>query len=177
MDVDQLFAKRSEHDEFLREHYSSPLPEEHRSDFAGLDYFPPDAAWEIAGDYDPIPPRKVPVPSSAGIESSYTMIGVVTISIGESIYQLTVLDDGDGGAFIPFRDGTSGTETYAGGRYVGVASESSGAVTIDFNTAQNPWCVYDEEFTCPLPAAENWIVKRIPAGAKMYEPPDQIATP
>jgi len=177
MDVDRLFAKRSERDEFLREHYSSPLPEEHRSDFAGLDYFPPDAAWELPGDYDPIPPRKVPIPSSAGIESSYTMTGTVTISIGESIYRLTVLDDGDGGAFIPFRDGTSGTETYGGGRYVGVASESAGAVTIDFNTAKNPWCVYDEEFTCPLPSAENWIVERIPAGAKMYEPPDQIATP
>ena len=57
MDTDQLLRERLGHDEFLREHYSSPLPEEHRSDFAGLDYFPPDAAWELPGDYDPIPPR------------------------------------------------------------------------------------------------------------------------
>ena len=177
MDVDRLLTERSEHDEFLRDHYGSPLPKEHRSDFGGLDHFPPDATWELTGDYEPIPPRKVPIPSSAGIESSYTMIGGVTISIGESTYRLTVLDDGDGGAFIPFRDGTSGIETYGGGRYVGVATGSAGAVTIDFNTAQNPWCVYDEEFTCPLPSAENWVAERIPAGAKMYEPPNQAAAP
>lgn len=177
MDTDGLLSGRLEQDEFLREHYSSPLPEEHRSDFGGLDYFPPDAAWELTGEYEPTPSRKVPILSSAGIESSYTMIGIVRISIDQSVYRLTVLDDGDGGAFIPFRDGTSGAETYAGGRYVGVAADTAGAVTIDFNTAQNPWCVYDEEFTCPLPSAENWMVERIPAGAKMYKPPDDTATP
>jgi len=177
MDVDRLITERSERDEFLREHYSSPLPEEHVPGFNGLDYFPPDAAWELTGDYEPTPPHKVPIPSSAGIESSYTMLGIVTISIGEPAYRLTVLDDGDGGAFIPFRDGTSGDETYSGGRYVGVDVGTAGVVTIDFNTAQNPWCVYDEEFTCPLPPAENWIVERIPAGAKMYEAPSQQATP
>ncbi len=177
MDVNRLLTERSERDEFLVEHYGSPLPEEHRSHFGGLDYFPPDAAWESTGDYEPAPPRKVPIPSSAGIESSYTMLGIVTVSIGESSYRLTVLDDGDGGAFIPFRDGTSGIESYGGGRYVGVATESAGTVIIDFNTAQNPWCVYDEEFTCPLPSAENWIAERIPAGVKMYEPPNQTAAP
>ncbi len=176
MDTDRLLRERSERNIFLVDHYGSPLPEEQRSGFNGLDYFPPTAAWELTGDYEPIPPRKVPIPSSAGIESSYTMIGVVTISIGESSYRLTVLDDGDGGAFIPFRDGTSGVEAYGGGRYVGVATGTAGAVTIDFNTAQNPWCVYDEEFTCPLPSAENWIAERIPAGVKMYEAPDQTAT-
>jgi uncharacterized protein (DUF1684 family) len=173
MNLDRLLRERSERDQFPVEHYGSPLPEEHRPGFSGLDYFPPDANWELTGDYEPASPRKVPVPSSVGIESSYTMLGVVTLPIGESTYRLTVLDDGDGGAFIPFRDGTSGAETYSGGRYVGVGADVAGAVTVDFNTAQNPWCVYDEEFTCPLPSTENWIVERIPAGAKAYEPPDQ----
>lgn len=173
MDIDQLLRERSDHDEFLADHYSSPLPEEHRTDFDGLDYFPPDASWELTGDYQSITPLKVPVPSSAGIESSYTMLGAVKLTIGESTYRLTVLDDGDGGAFIPFRDGTSGAETYSGGRYVGIAVESAGTVTVDFNTAQNPWCVYDEEFTCPLPPGQNWIDEPVGAGAKVYEPPAQ----
>lgn len=171
MDIDRLLRERSEHDEFLGEHYSSPLPEEHRAGFSGLDYFPPDAAWDLIGSYEPTPPRKVPVPSSIGTESLYTTLGVVGLSIGESSYQLTVLDDGDGGAFIPFRDATAGVETYAGGRYVGIDPSTAGEVIVDFNTAQNPWCVYDEEFTCPLPSAENWITEPIPAGAKAYEPP------
>ena len=171
MDINRLLNERAERDDFLIEHYSSPLPEEHRPVFSGLDYFSPDAAWELVGTYEPTTPRKVPVPSSIGTESSYTKLGIVALSIDGSAYRLTVLDDGDDGAFIPFRDGTSGRETYAGGRYVGVDADTAGDVTIDFNTAQNPWCVYDEEFTCPLPPAENWIVERIPAGAKAYEPP------
>ena len=171
MDIDRLLRDRSERDDFLVEHYSSPLPEEDRADFNGLDYFPPDAAWERVGVFEPATPHKVPIPSSIGTESSYTMVGVVAIVIGESEYRLTVLDDGDGGAFIPFRDGTSGDETYAGGRYVGIDADAAGPVTVDFNTAQNPWCVYDEEFTCPLPPAENWIAEPIPAGAKAYESP------
>ncbi len=171
MDIDRLLRERAEHDAFLIEHYTSPLPEEHRASFAGLDYFPPDVAWELTGIYKPTEPHKVPVPSSIGTESSYTKLGVVETTIGQSTYRLTVLDDGDGGAFIPFRDGTSGVETYAGGRYVGVEADTAGKVTLDFNTAQNPWCIYDKEFTCPLPPAENWIVERIPAGAKAYAPP------
>ncbi len=172
MDTSRLLSERAERDAFLIGHYSSPLPEEHRPSFKGLDYFPPDPAWELTGIYKPTEPHKVPVPSSIGIESSYTMLGVVEATIGTSTYRLTVLDDGDGGAFIPFRDGTAGREAYAGGRYVGVEADTAGEVTIDFNTAQNPWCVYDEEFTCPLPPAENWIVERISAGAKAYEPPN-----
>jgi uncharacterized protein (DUF1684 family) len=175
MNIDRLLRERSEHDRFLVEHYGSPLPEELRSSFEGLGYFPPDADWRLGASYEPTTPHKVPVPSSAGIESAYMMLGIVTLSIGDSDYRLTVLDDGDGGAFIPFRDGTSGVETYGGGRYVGIDADPAGAITIDFNTAQNPWCVYDEEFTCPLPSAENWIVEPIRAGAKTYEPPDPTA--
>jgi len=171
MDIDRLLRDRSEQDLFLLEHYSSPLPEEHRPGFEGLNYFPPDTAWELTGEYQPTAPRKVPVPSSIGIESAYTMLGVVALSVGGVDYRLTVLDDGDGGGFIPFRDGTSGVETYSGGRYAGVDTDTVGEVIIDFNRAQNPWCVYDEEFTCPLPPPENRIAESIPAGAKAYEPP------
>ena len=138
MDMDRLLNHRSEQDLFLAEHYSSPLPEEHRPDFEGLHYFPPDAAWELIGIYESTAPCKVPIPSSIGIESAYTMLGVVTLSVGGADYRLTVLDDGDGGGFIPFRDGTSGIETYGGGRYVGVDSDSVGEVIVDFNRAQNP---------------------------------------
>jgi uncharacterized protein (DUF1684 family) len=173
MDIDRLVRERLERDDFLIEHYSSPLPEEHRSGFGGLDYFPPDGAWALIGEYHPATRHKVPVPSSVGTESSYTMLGVMALTIGDSAYRLTVLDDGDGGAFIPFRDGSSGAETYSGGRYVGIDAHAAGVVTVDFNTAQNPWCVYDEEFTCPLPPAENWIAEPIPVGVKAYDPPGQ----
>jgi uncharacterized protein (DUF1684 family) len=168
MDAQRTLDDRSERDRFLREHYASPLPDEAREAFTGLDHFPPDVSWVIAGEYEATEPHDVPIPSTAGTDSSYTMVGIVTLHLGESLYLLTVIDDGDGGQFIPFRDGTSGAETYAGGRYVGIEPGSGAGVSVDFNAARNPWCVYDEEFVCPLPPAENWIVERIPAGEKMY---------
>lgn len=92
------------------------------------------------------------------------------MTVDDAAYRLTVTDDGDGDTFVPFRDATNGVDTYEGGRYVGLADGPGSAVSIDFNRARNPWCVYDEEFICPLPPIENWIAARIPAGEKMYLP-------
>lgn len=172
MDLDKLLQARSDRDRFFAEHYSSPLPEEHQAGFEGLDYFPPDPAWVLTADYAAVEEQKVPIPSTAGVDSAYTMVGTATVQIGASSYRLTVLDDGDGSAFIPFRDGTAGTETYGGGRYVGITFAADTKATIDFNVAQNPWCVYDEDFTCPLPPAENVIAEPIRAGEMSYKTPE-----
>ena len=168
MDTDTLLEMRSERDLFFAEHYSSPLPEEHQSGFEGLDYFAPDPAWVVSALYERTEPTKISVPSTAGNESLYTMMGTAHVEIGGRSYRLTVLDDGDGGAFIPFRDATCGDETYGGGRYVGIEIAADRTATIDFNTAQNPWCVYDEEITCPLPPPGNVIAGPIRAGEMMY---------
>lgn len=170
MDRDQIMDDRSRRDRFLRDHYASPLPEEDRGLFAGLDYFPVDEAWVLSGEYEAIEPRTVQIPSTAGMENPYSTVGTVAILVEDVTYRLTVLDDGDGDTFIPFRDGTCGAESYEGGRYVGVSQGSGSTATIDFNLARNPWCVYDEEFICPLPPAENWITATIRAGEKMYRP-------
>ena len=79
---------------------------------------------------------------------------------------------GDGCRFIPFRDGTSGDTTCAGGRYVGIEVPEDGSAVIDFNRASNPWCVYDEEFSCPAPPPENAITEPVEAGEKLWRPPD-----
>lgn len=162
---------RLQRDQFLREHYASPLPEEHRDSFRGLEYFPVDDSWVLKGRFEASEAHDVQIPSTAGMENPYTMVGVVAVVIGDTSYRLTVLDDGDGDRFIPFRDGTCGSESYDGGRYVGLSRVSDSSVTVDFNLARNPWCVYDEEFICPLPPAENWITASIDAGEKMYHPP------
>jgi uncharacterized protein len=171
MDIDFLIRERADRDAFLAEHYASPIPEEHRAAFGGLEYFPPDQAWEIKGHFEPTDPHKVSIPSTTGTESPYTMVGLAVLRIGGDSYRLMVLDDGDGGMFVPFRDATSGLESYGGGRYVRIEPQRDGSVTVDFNAAKNPWCVYDEEFVCPLPPAGNWISEPIPAGEKMYEAP------
>lgn len=170
MHIDQILTERSERDQYLKEHYASPLPEEERDSFRGLSYFPVDAGWMISGEYEREDPHHVQIPSTAGMDNPYKKVGVVVVTVADEVYRLMVLDDGDGDTFVPFRDGTNGLDTYEGGRYVGLTRGSGSTVSIDFNRARNPWCVYDAEFICPLPPTENWIATKIPAGEKMYLP-------
>jgi uncharacterized protein (DUF1684 family) len=97
-------------------------------------------------------------------------VGDVAVVIGGSERRLVVLDDGDGGMFIPFRDETSGDTTYSGGRYVGVTIAADGSAVIDFNRASNPWCVFDEEFICPLAPEQNVLRIAVEAGERMWWP-------
>lgn len=70
--------------------------------------------------------------------------------------------------FIPFRDQTSGQETYGSGRYIDLAENTSGIYTLDFNRAYNPYCAYNDTYSCPLPPAENTLAVPIRAGEKKY---------
>ena len=87
-----------------------------------------------------------------------------------------------GGLFLPFRDGTSGKQTYGGGRYLfdtikntdaGCVEISPGSrhVVLDFNYAYNPSCAYDHRWACPLAPRENWLPVPIEAGEKDYRAP------
>ena len=74
--------------------------------------------------------------------------------------------------FVPFRDATSGKETYGAGRYLDLAPEKNrtpdGKWILDFNRAYNPWCVYSEMYTCPFVPPENWLEAPIRVGEKNY---------
>jgi hypothetical protein len=70
--------------------------------------------------------------------------------------------------FLPFRDATSGQETYGAGRYIDVGAARDGRVTVDFNLAYNPYCAYNPSYSCPLPPRENWLDVPIRAGEQDY---------
>jgi uncharacterized protein (DUF1684 family) len=171
MDLDALLEYRSERESFLAEHYASPLPEEYQGSFEGLDWYPPDETWVVSGRFEPMEGRSIPIPSTAGTTTEYGLLGDAVVSLGGQEVRLAVVDDGDGGTFIPFRDATAGATTYEGGRYVRPDIHDDGTVTIDFNRAGNPWCVYDDEFTCPLPPPRNVVSLPIDAGEKMWRAP------
>jgi hypothetical protein len=64
---------------------------------------------------------------------------------------------------------TSGNETYGAGRYLDLEAESDGTYVIDFNLAYHPYCVYADDFSCPLTPAENRLPIRIEAGERLAD--------
>ena len=75
--------------------------------------------------------------------------------------------------FLPFLDATNGESTYAGGRYldVRIGDIQNGTLTVDFNRAYNPYCVYNEGVSCPIPPRQNLISVPVPAGEKAFVEP------
>ena len=76
-----------------------------------------------------------------------------------------------GGLFIPFKDLTSGAQTYGGGRYLVDAIKGAdlgltetGALILDFNFAYSPSCAWTPDFVCPLSPPENTLPTAIEAG-------------
>ena len=161
LDLEALLAWRTDRDEEYRSHYASPIPEGHH--FTALRYFDPSPDWVRAGSFTPAEGR-IEIGSSTGGTSEYAQAGYFDLRVGDESHRLIVLHGEEGELFIPFRDASAGDSTYGGGRYVPVTVIEPGRAFVDFNRAINPYCAYDEEFSCPLPPAENRLPFPIPAG-------------
>ncbi|MCL1597855.1 MAG: DUF1684 domain-containing protein [Actinomycetia bacterium] len=168
MEARALENHRRKRDEFFKSHFASPVPEDDIESFSGLSYFAPNAEMTFEGRFESSDGSMVQIESTAGTSSGYHKIGTLSVTVLGTEYRFTVLDDGDGNPFIPFGDETNGESTYGGGRYLPVAFHDDGSAVIDFDLAHNPFCVYDDEFVCPLPPIENRISAPIEAGEKMY---------
>jgi uncharacterized protein (DUF1684 family) len=177
----RLLGFRAAKDRLFASHPSSPVPAPARRDFRGLAYwrYAPELAFRAPLEPDPdAPPLDVPR-SGAGPAMPYARIGWVSFTVDGTATRLAVywLNEYAGGIFIPFRDGTSGSESYGGGRYLwdsgkGADLGSTGdELVIDFNYAYHPSCVYDPIWSCPLAPPENWLTIPIRAGERLVPAP------
>lgn len=173
----RLVNWRAGKDLLFAEHPSSPVPEPARRDFRGLAYWRHDPALRFTATLEPDPDAPaLDVPRSGeGPAMPFARIGWVSFRVGEQDCRLAVywLNEYAGGIFIPFRDATSGRETYGGGRYLwdsakGADLGSEGeALVLDFNYAYHPSCVYDARWSCPLAPVENHLAVPIAAGERL----------
>ena len=173
-------AHRAARDRLFGSHPSSAIPEAERRDFRGLAYFRHDASLELRAHLVPDPEAPaLGVPrSGTGPQIPFTRIGWVRFTVDGTPCRLSVfwLNEYAGGIFIPFRDATSGRETYGGGRYLwdsakGADLGSDGdELILDFNYAYHPSCVYDPIWSCPLAPQENWLTVPIAAGERLPQP-------
>ena len=172
---DAVAAFRAEKDAFFAKDPNSPVPPDERPAFTGLPYYPVNEALYLddlrlepyAGDE----PSNFQIPTSDGQLRPAHRAGILRFELDGEPRQLTgyTFDGGDddGSLFVPFLDGTSGTETYGAGRYLDLEPEEDGTYILDFNLAYHPSCVYDARFSCPLTPAENRLPIRIEAGERL----------
>ncbi len=171
---EKLEAFKKKKDRFFKENSRSPLKERDRKKFKGLTYYPVDLKYALTGPiekYSTEPkPFYVNLPTNKGRERKYVKYGRFRFKWEGREYVLQIYRPlGGGELFLPFKDQTSGTETYSDGRYLYIEPLSRGKVLIDFNRAYNPFCQYNEKYTCPLPPKENWLGIYIRAGEKRFK--------
>ncbi|MCX6549639.1 MAG: DUF1684 domain-containing protein [Acidobacteria bacterium] len=148
-----------------------------RSAFAGLKWYPPNLALQVEAAFTPNPsPDKIIMATSRGLKKEYYRVGTLAFAVEGTPQKLTVLamsaspKAGDE-LFVPFRDATTGAETYEVGRYLMFPFQTDRAYEIDFNGATNPLCNYSPHYNCPIPPRDNVLTVAIRAGEMAYPKP------
>jgi len=178
---DPLVSERQEKDIEFRSGRDSPIPDEDRARFSGLAYFDINPAFRFQVRLNRYrAPERIRMSTNTGETHSALKYGYFEFEIEGKTYTLQVYrvedipeDAGGPYLFIPFRDATTGKETYEAGRYIDLKENTSGIYDLDFNRAYNPYCAYGKGYSCPIPPAENTLPVRIEAGEKKYPLADE----
>ena len=113
------------------------------------------------------------VVTSKGTKQAYMKHGTFTFQLQGAKLRLFVYKSAEDpfarSLFIPFSDETSGSETYKAGRYLDLEEQGGDDYELDFNLAYNPYCAYNDRYTCPIPPRENKLPIKILAGEKNYK--------
>lgn len=162
---------RKSREEMFRSDLDSPLPDSLRPEFKGLNYFPLDKRFRVDARFEKNPKfQRYEMPRTSSEPETYIIAGWVRFKLEGVEYKLTAYNPNPEDSktlFIPFRDATSGKETYGGGRYIDTRLADE-RVPLDFNQAYNPYCVYNYTYACPIPPAENRLAVAIEAGEKDF---------
>lgn len=151
------------------------LNKEEINEFQGLDYFDFDSSYQIEATFVKDKGPKFEMMTSTDRKPIYRKVGVLKFEINGTQNELTVYQNVElskskeykNYLFIPFRDGTSGNESYGGGRYLDLEKQKGKLWKIDFNLAYNPYCAYSYRYSCPIPPKENTLSISIKAGEKV----------
>lgn len=175
-----VIAFREGRDKEFRDKKESPLKEEDFAGFTGLNYFPVDNKYRVKATFTRTPSEKYfQMPTSSGTTKKFVKYGILKFRLAGNPYQLSVYqidkeilakfpEYGDL-LFMPFKDATSRTGTYGGGRYIDIKTPKGKTVILDFNLAYNPNCAYGgAKWNCPIPPRENSLDVALTAGEKRY---------
>jgi len=167
---------RAVRDEMFRTHPQSPIAPAARGGFSQLPFFDYDPRARVTAEVVDVDPEHYDIATSGEAEGSYgfTRFAVGRFDLFDERLELELywLGGYGGGLFLPFRDGTSGAETYGAGRYLfdtvkGADLGMEGdRLVLDLNFSYNPSCAYDPKWVCPLAPYPNRLQTPIRAGER-----------
>lgn len=155
----------------------SPLSAEDRQNFSSLNWFPIDtnfmvwARLELSPDSEPFE-----LATTTERKPLYRQYGLLHFSLGDSVYAIPIYQNlgliknplYQDHLFFPFTDLSNSFGTYGGGRYLDLSIPTGDSLLLDFNRAYNPYCAYNERYSCPIPPRQNHVNFLIHAGVR-YE--------
>jgi uncharacterized protein (DUF1684 family) len=167
--MSRLETFRHEKDDFFRHDPHSPLTPDQRVDFAGLKYFPENPALDLKLEVEEFSEKQtVAMQTTTGDVQDYERFGRFRFTVEGEEVELTLFHNPHG-FFLPFADSLAGKETYGAGRYLEPDLLLDGRFHVDFNLAYNPYCAYNELYSCPITPAENRLKVPIRAGEMVFE--------
>ena len=163
--------------EFADPEQSILKPEDLRQ-FKGLNWYPINLDYRVTARLESTP-NATPflMPTTTERRPEYVQYGILYFTINNQELQLPVYRSAQGDddpqyadyLFCPFTDWASGDGAYGGGRYIDLRIPEGDRIILDFNKSYNPYCAYNERYSCPIPPKENYLPVRIEAGIKAFK--------
>ena len=167
--MNQLTQYRAEKDEFFETHSQSPLTPEQKNTFEGLNYFDEKPDLQLTVEVDEFDDKdEIQIQTNTGDVQTYERFGRFSFKAEGEEVSLTIFRNVHG-FFLPFADALAGNDTYGAGRYLEPEELGDGEFLVDFNLAYNPYCAYNESWSCPITPPENRLKVPIRAGEKVFD--------
>lgn len=175
---DSVVAFQKQINSEYKDDKESPLLEKDLKKFKTLDFYPINENFFVVAKFVRTPDEKpFEMPTTTERKPVYVKYGEAHFSIDGKNFKLNIYQSQDlkkiekykNSLFLPFTDLTSGVESYGGGRYVDLQIPDGDLISIDFNTAYNPYCAYNHKYSCPIPPQENDLTIEIKAGVKKFK--------
>jgi uncharacterized protein (DUF1684 family) len=142
--------------------------------FEHLLYFPPNPELAVHAELVPFEEAEaIEVATSRNLKKTFYRYARIRFRLDGVEQELTALKsalegENSTGLFLPFRDATSGKQTYGAGRFLEIEEPTESLFVLDFNRAFNPLCNYSPAYNCTVPPRENHLDLPILAGERTY---------
>ena len=172
--ITKVLAHRDQQNIEKLDSVHSPLKEEDRINFKGLDFFDADEKYAVNCKFKKKIGDVFDMATSSGQVRKYRKYGELKFKLNGrkfklSVYQnMTLINNPiyKDYLFVPFTDNSNGESSYTGGRYIDFKIPNYKIVELDFNLCYNPYCAYNDGYSCPIPPSENYLDTEILAGEK-----------